>query len=226
MGGSLSVVPSWLGETTLSISGTIVDKSGRTLSGQTGEAFVISVSHAEPLCIGLNCALGAVEMRPFIEAIGKCTTSHIICYPNAGLPNTFGGYDETPEVTAKHIKDFAMDGLVNIVGGCCGTTPAHIREIAEAVKHCKPRVPPSVVFDGYMLLSGTSSDQDSDPESDGPLDLESPGYQSTIDSLIEAVNQSLQVDEEPATSSMDNSVSFKRTKRTHRVFANHPEFQA
>ncbi|XP_078504700.1 methionine synthase [Lissotriton helveticus] len=136
------------------ISGTIVDKSGRTLSGQTGEAFVISVSHAEPLCIGLNCALGAVEMRPFIEAIGKCTTTYVICYPNAGLPNTFGGYDETPEVTAKHLKDFALDGLVNIVGGCCGTTPAHIREIANAVKACKPRIPPSSVFDGYMLLSG------------------------------------------------------------------------
>ncbi|XP_053567860.1 methionine synthase isoform X2 [Bombina bombina] len=136
------------------ISGTIVDKSGRTLSGQTGEAFVISLSHTEPLCIGLNCALGAVEMRPFIEVIGKCTTSYIICYPNAGLPNTFGGYDETPEVTASHIKEFALDGMVNIVGGCCGTTPAHIREIAEAVKHCKPRVPPASVFDGYMLLAG------------------------------------------------------------------------
>ncbi|XP_068088243.1 methionine synthase [Hyperolius riggenbachi] len=136
------------------VSGTIVDKSGRTLSGQTGEAFVISVSHAAPLCIGLNCALGAVEMRPFIEAIGKCTTCYVICYPNAGLPNTFGGYDETPEVTAKNIKEFALDGLVNIVGGCCGTTPAHIKEIAEAVKHCKPRIPPKSVFDGYMLLSG------------------------------------------------------------------------
>ncbi|XP_050828482.1 methionine synthase isoform X3 [Serinus canaria] len=135
------------------VSGTIVDKSGRTLSGQTGEAFVISVSHSKPLCIGLNCALGAVEMRPFIETIGKCTTAYIICYPNAGLPNTFGGYDETPEVTAKHIKNFALDGLVNIVGGCCGTTPAHIRKIAEAVKFCKPRVPPSL-SQGYMLLSG------------------------------------------------------------------------
>ncbi|XP_072189410.1 methionine synthase isoform X3 [Excalfactoria chinensis] len=135
------------------VSGTIVDKSGRTLSGQTGEAFVISVSHSEPLCIGLNCALGAVEMRPFIETIGKCTTAYVICYPNAGLPNTFGGYDETPEVTAKHIKNFALDGLVNIVGGCCGTTPAHIRKIAEAVKLCKPRVPPSLC-QGYMLLSG------------------------------------------------------------------------
>ncbi|XP_026700958.1 methionine synthase isoform X2 [Athene cunicularia] len=92
-------------------------------------------------------------MRPFIETIGKCTAAYIICYPNAGLPNTFGGYDETPEVTAKHIKSFALDGLVNIVGGCCGTTPAHIRKIAEAVKFCKPRVPPSL-SQGYMLLAG------------------------------------------------------------------------
>ncbi|KAH0622513.1 hypothetical protein JD844_024885, partial [Phrynosoma platyrhinos] len=136
------------------VSGTIVDKSGRTLSGQTGEAFVISISHSEPLCIGLNCALGAADMRPFIEAIGKCTTAYIICYPNAGLPNTFGGYDETPEVTAKHLKTFALDGLVNIVGGCCGTTPAHIREIAEAVKGCKPRIPASSFSEGYMLLAG------------------------------------------------------------------------
>ncbi|XP_077342636.1 methionine synthase isoform X2 [Lithobates pipiens] len=136
------------------VSGTIVDKSGRTLSGQTVEAFAISLSHAIPLCIGLNCALGALEMRPFIEAIGKCTTSYILCYPNAGMPNTFGGYDETPEMTAKHIKEFAMDGLVNIVGGCCGTTPAHIRQIAEAVKHCRPRIPLKSVFDGNMLLSG------------------------------------------------------------------------
>ncbi|XP_017339421.1 methionine synthase isoform X1 [Ictalurus punctatus] len=136
------------------ISGTIVDKSGRTLSGQTGEAFVISVSHMKPLCIGLNCALGATEMRPFIEAIGKCTGAFIICYPNAGLPNTFGGYDETPECTATHLKEFATDGLVNIVGGCCGTTPDHIRAIAERVKQCQPRVPPTDVFSSYMLLSG------------------------------------------------------------------------
>ncbi|XP_047277141.1 methionine synthase isoform X7 [Homo sapiens] len=136
------------------ISGTIVDKSGRTLSGQTGEGFVISVSHGEPLCIGLNCALGAAEMRPFIEIIGKCTTAYVLCYPNAGLPNTFGDYDETPSMMAKHLKDFAMDGLVNIVGGCCGSTPDHIREIAEAVKNCKPRVPPATAFEGHMLLSG------------------------------------------------------------------------
>ncbi|XP_067367878.1 methionine synthase [Channa argus] len=136
------------------ISGTIVDRSGRTLSGQTGEAFVVSVSHANPLCVGLNCALGATEMRPFIETIGKSTTAFIICYPNAGLPNTFGGYDETPELTASSIKEFAVDGLVNIVGGCCGTTPGHIRAIADAVRHCKPRVPAADVYQEYMLLSG------------------------------------------------------------------------
>ncbi|MEQ2275857.1 hypothetical protein XENORESO_009815, partial [Xenotaenia resolanae] len=136
------------------VSGTIVDRSGRTLSGQTGEAFVVSVSHAKPLCIGLNCALGATEMRPFIEAIGKSTTAFIICYPNAGLPNTFGGYDETPQVTASSLKEFAMDGLVNIVGGCCGTTPSHIRAISEAVKQCQPRLPKADIFKDYLLLSG------------------------------------------------------------------------
>uniref|UniRef100_UPI0037E924B4 methionine synthase n=1 Tax=Semicossyphus pulcher TaxID=241346 RepID=UPI0037E924B4 len=136
------------------ISGTIVDRSGRTLSGQTGEAFVVSLSHAKPLCIGLNCALGATEMRPFIEAIGQSTTAFIICYPNAGLPNTFGGYDETPQVTASHLKDFAVDGLVNIVGGCCGTTPAHIRAISEAVRHCRPRAPAADIYQDYLLLSG------------------------------------------------------------------------
>ncbi|XP_061611619.1 methionine synthase isoform X3 [Phyllopteryx taeniolatus] len=141
----------------LFISGTIVDRSGRTLSGQTGEAFVVSVSHAKPICIGLNCALGATEMRPFIEAIGKSTTAFIICYPNAGLPNTFGAYDETPSLTASNLKEFAVDGLVNIVGGCCGTTPAHIRAISEAVQHCQPRVPVEDIFQDYLLLSGLES---------------------------------------------------------------------
>ncbi|XP_053722568.1 methionine synthase [Synchiropus splendidus] len=140
--------------TPLFVSGTIVDRSGRTLSGQTGEAFVVSVSHAKPLCIGLNCALGASEMRPFIEAIGKGTDAFIICYPNAGLPNTFGGYDETPTVTASSLKEYALDGLVNIVGGCCGTTPGHIRAISDAVKHCLPRVPTADIHRDYMLLSG------------------------------------------------------------------------
>uniref|UniRef100_A0A8C9TD95 Methionine synthase n=1 Tax=Scleropages formosus TaxID=113540 RepID=A0A8C9TD95_SCLFO len=125
------------------ISGTIVDKSGRTLSGQTGEAFVISVSHAKPLCVGLNCALGAAEMRPFIEAIGKSTTALVICYPNAGLPNTFGGYDETPELTAAHMQ---VRGAV--------LNPDVLRAIADVVKNCQPRVPPTDVFKDYMLLSG------------------------------------------------------------------------
>ncbi|XP_072312800.1 methionine synthase [Eucyclogobius newberryi] len=136
------------------ISGTIVDRSGRTLSGQTGEAFVVSLAHARPLCLGLNCALGATEMRPFIEAIGKSTSAFVLCYPNAGLPNTFGGYDESPEVTGSSLKEFAMDGLVNVVGGCCGTTPAHIRVISEAVRHIVPRSPPSQLFQEYLQLSG------------------------------------------------------------------------
>ncbi|KAK2150429.1 B-12 dependent methionine synthase [Paralvinella palmiformis] len=136
------------------VSGTIVDKSGRTLSGQTTDAFVISMSHAKPMCLGLNCALGASEMRPFIETIGKNTKSYVICYPNAGLPNTFGGYDETPECMAEQLEQFAKDGLLNIVGGCCGTTPEHIRAIAEACAKYKPRVPPNELYDDYMLLSG------------------------------------------------------------------------
>ncbi|KAM9716776.1 methionine synthase isoform 2-T2 [Menidia menidia] len=136
------------------ISGTIVDRSGRTLSGQTGEAFVVSLSHAKPLCIGLNCALGATEMRPFIEAIGKNTTAFIICYPNAGLPNAFGGYDETPQMMASKMKEFAMDGLVNIVGGCCGTTPMHISAISEAVKQGQPRIPAADIYADCLQLSG------------------------------------------------------------------------
>ncbi|XP_070576417.1 methionine synthase-like [Ptychodera flava] len=147
------------------VSGTIVDKSGRTLSGQTGEAFVVSISHSNPMCVGLNCALGATEMRPFIEAIGLATTAYVICYPNAGLPNTFGDYDETPETTATHLGSFAKDGLVNIVGGCCGTTPAHIKAIAEAVKPYKPRVPPKEYLSDHMLLSGL------EPSKVGPQSL-------------------------------------------------------
>ncbi|PIK57079.1 putative methionine synthase-like [Apostichopus japonicus] len=135
---------------------TIVDKSGRTLSGQTGEAFVVvvCVSHANPLCLGLNCALGLQDERPFIEAIGLSTTAYVICYPNAGLPNTFGGYDETPEMMAESLGNFAKDGLVNIVGGCCGTRPDHIRAIAEAVSEHPPRKRPKILHPGSMLLSG------------------------------------------------------------------------
>lgn len=120
-------------EVPVMLSGTIVDKSGRTLSGQTTEAFAISVSHANPLAIGLNCALGANEMRPFVEILSKFMKhSYVICYPNAGLPNTFGEYDETPEQTANFIKSFALDGLINITGGCCGTTPQHIKVCYES----------------------------------------------------------------------------------------------
>jgi len=136
------------------ISGTIVDKSGRTLSGQTGEAFVISVSHVKPMCIGLNCALGANEMRPFIEAIGKATDAFVLCYPNAGLPNTFGGYDETPETTGENMRQFAEAGLVNLVGGCCGTTPEHISAVEKAVRGMAPRVPHLDIANDHMLLSG------------------------------------------------------------------------
>ncbi|XP_039269050.2 methionine synthase-like [Styela clava] len=136
------------------ISGTIVDKSGRTLSGQTVEAFAISISHGKPMCIGLNCALGAAEMRPFVEALSNFSDKSIICYPNAGLPNTFGGYDETPEMTSKYLAEFASSGLVNIVGGCCGTTPAHIKAIADAVSEIPPRKISKNIDRTSMFLSG------------------------------------------------------------------------
>lgn len=123
----------------LMISGTIVDASGRTLSGQTLEAFYISVAHANPLSIGLNCSLGGKEMRPYVEELSELADCHISCYPNAGLPNAMGEYDESPKMTAAIIKDFAGQGWVNIVGGCCGTTPEHISAIANAVKDIAPR---------------------------------------------------------------------------------------
>ncbi|HEY0677225.1 MAG TPA: homocysteine S-methyltransferase family protein [Chitinophagaceae bacterium] len=121
------------------ISGTITDASGRTLSGQTLEAFYTSVMHAKPLSIGLNCALGAKEMRPHIEELSQIASCYTSAYPNAGLPNTMGEYDEHPEDTAHFIEEWAKAGFVNIVGGCCGTTPDHIRHIAEHVRDCKPR---------------------------------------------------------------------------------------
>jgi len=121
------------------ISGTITDASGRTLSGQTLEAFYTSVIHAKPLSIGLNCALGAKEMRPHIEELSQIASCYVSAYPNAGLPNAMGEYDEQPEDTAHYIEDWAKEGFVNIVGGCCGTTPDHIKHIAEHVKNLKPR---------------------------------------------------------------------------------------
>ncbi|MGE4158744.1 MAG: methionine synthase [Planctomycetota bacterium] len=125
------------------VSGTITDQSGRTLSGQTPEAFLLSVTHAPLLSVGLNCALGAEQIRPHIEEMARHTALFVSCYPNAGLPNSFGGFDETPASMAKVIGAFAQEGLVNIVGGCCGTTPDHIRAIGEAVRREKPRQAPS-----------------------------------------------------------------------------------
>lgn len=124
------------------ISGTITDASGRTLSGQTLEAFYISVAHARPLSVGLNCALGAKEMRPHVQELSEIASCYTSAYPNAGLPNAFGEYDELPEETAAIIGEWAEEGYLNIVGGCCGTTPEHIKHIADAVKKYKPRVLP------------------------------------------------------------------------------------
>jgi 5-methyltetrahydrofolate--homocysteine methyltransferase len=126
------------------ISGTITDASGRTLSGQTLEAFYTSVMHARPLSIGLNCALGAEQMRPHIEELSQIAACYVSAYPNAGLPNAMGEYDESPEQTAHFLEDWAEEGFVNIVGGCCGTTPDHIRHIAEQVKRIRPRALPTL----------------------------------------------------------------------------------
>ncbi|MGB3006116.1 MAG: homocysteine S-methyltransferase family protein [Chitinophagaceae bacterium] len=128
----------------ISISGTITDASGRTLSGQTLEAFYTSIMHAKPLSVGLNCALGAKEMRPHIEELSQIASCYVSAYPNAGLPNAMGEYDEHPEDTAHYLEEWAKEGFVNIVGGCCGTTPDHIRHIAEHVKKLNPRQLPVV----------------------------------------------------------------------------------
>ena len=134
------------------ISGTITDASGRTLTGQTPEAFWISVSHADPLSVGFNCALGAKDLRPHIEEVARSAEVYISAHPNAGLPNQFGEYDETPEYMAGLLKEFAESGLLNIVGGCCGTTPDHIQAIAKAVENVSPRKIPKVPH--YLHLSG------------------------------------------------------------------------
>lgn len=126
-------------EKEIMISGTITDASGRTLSGQTLEAFYISVAHADPLSVGVNCALGAREMRSHVEELSQIADCYVSAYPNAGLPNAMGEYDEAPAQTATFLNDWAQHSFVNIVGGCCGTTPDHIREIANAVKNIKPR---------------------------------------------------------------------------------------
>lgn len=134
------------------LSCTVTDMSGRNLSGQTIEAFWHSVRHAKPLSVGLNCAFGAEHLRPHAVTIAGLADTNVCVYPNAGLPNEMGEYDETPEVTAGLLKDWAEEGLLNIVGGCCGTTPEHIAAIADAVKDCKPREVLKV--DTVMRLSG------------------------------------------------------------------------
>ena len=134
------------------ISGTITDKSGRTLSGQTAEAFYHSIRHAKPFAVGLNCALGAAELRQHVDALSRVAETLISTYPNAGLPNEFGEYDESPEHMASIIDGFARDGLINIVGGCCGTTPAHIKAIAETVRKYSTRAIPDIA--PHMRLSG------------------------------------------------------------------------
>jgi 5-methyltetrahydrofolate--homocysteine methyltransferase len=134
------------------ISVTITDASGRTLSGQTVAAFCASIAHAQPFSVGINCALGGRQMRPYIEELSGLAPCFVTCYPNAGLPNAFGGYDETPADMAAVLGEFAANGWVNLVGGCCGSTPAHIAAIAEAVRGRKPRVPPAVA--PALRLSG------------------------------------------------------------------------
>ncbi len=134
------------------LSVTITDQSGRTLSGQTPEAFWNSVRHAKPLSVGVNCALGPDLMRPYVAELARVADCNVSAYPNAGLPNAFGGYDETPSSMAKHLSEWARSGLLNVVGGCCGTTPDHIAAFARAVKGVAPRVVQAVPR--AMRLSG------------------------------------------------------------------------
>ncbi len=136
----------------LMISGTITDASGRTLSGQTVDAFFQSISHAEPLLVGLNCALGAAQLRPYLEALSGLANTHVSVHPNAGLPNEFGGYDETPETMAAVLDEFAGSGFLNLIGGCCGTQPPHIAAIAEVAARHKPRPIPAAK--AQLALSG------------------------------------------------------------------------
>ncbi|HEY0800836.1 MAG TPA: methionine synthase, partial [Steroidobacteraceae bacterium] len=134
------------------VSGTITDASGRTLSGQTTEAFWNSIRHARPAVVGLNCALGGKQLRPYIEELARIADTYVCAYPNAGLPNAFGEYDETADETAEVLREFAAAGFVNMVGGCCGTTPEHIRAIVRAVSGVAPRVIPSI--ESACRLSG------------------------------------------------------------------------
>ncbi len=141
----------------LMISVTITDRSGRTLSGQTLDAFYVSIEHAGPFSVGLNCALGAREMRPYLAELSRIATCYVSCHPNAGLPNAFGQYDELPDETGQLLREFAASGFVNIIGGCCGTTPDHIRQVAAAVASVRPRsvpAPETTPFHGLPRYSG------------------------------------------------------------------------
>ncbi len=131
-------------ELPLLISGTITDKSGRTLSGQTTEAFWQSIAHAKPFAVGLNCALGAEDLRPYVQALAKVADTYILAYPNAGLPNAFGEYDETPHEMCEHMVPWAEAGFVNILGGCCGSTPDHIEQLAEQTAGHPARTVPDI----------------------------------------------------------------------------------
>jgi len=138
------VAAQWGQDVPVMISGTITDQSGRTLTGQTPEAFYNSIRHARPFSVGLNCALGAAQLRPHLEEISGIAETFVSCHPNAGLPNEFGTYDESPEAMARLVREFATSGFVNVIGGCCGTTPAHIRAISNAVADIAPRAVPSL----------------------------------------------------------------------------------
>jgi 5-methyltetrahydrofolate--homocysteine methyltransferase len=139
-------------ELPIMVSGTITDLSGRNLSGQTPEAFWYSMQHLEPFSIGLNCSFGAEQLRPSVDEIAHVAGTYVSVYPNAGLPNEMGDYDESPEFMARLLEEWARDGLINIVGGCCGTTPDHIRAIRLAVCKYKPRQVPEIAY--ALRLSG------------------------------------------------------------------------
>ena len=158
-----SVVETLDFEVPVMISGTITDQSGRTLTGQTTEAFWNSIRHVKPISIGLNCALGPKDLRPYVEELSRIADTYVTCHPNAGLPNAFGGYDETPEMMAETLGEFAQSGFLNMVGGCCGTTPDHIRAIADAVDGLAPRKVPEI--DRQLRLSGL------EPQNIGPDSL-------------------------------------------------------
>ena len=134
------------------VSVTITDASGRTLSGQTNSAFYASIAHARPFSVGINCALGGRQMRPYVEELSAIAPCYITCHPNAGLPNAFGSYDETPADMAAVLGEFARNGWLNLVGGCCGSTPAHIAAIAKAVAGVPPRKIPQI--EPALRLSG------------------------------------------------------------------------